>query len=326
MAVRLKRRSSIGVSANNKDCDAPTLFTQSTENEQAERKARNLQRKKVMNDSLERDRLCIGGSTSELSAAQLAKHYNNCIKLSTRNVINMQLIDYMASMTSKKKSDNNFQDLPSLVPVSKSEAKKRNNRGRTVSAGNLDLVWPFSPIKRRPQGRDGGILVKTKQDVKKDPLKGVSARSKALQKPQKEPRIPPVLHTRTQTSVQQLITMFPESVQGSVETAIDQLLAVSVDNGSSGKSSETRSKSRKRAHSVSIPTAPFTSTLPPCPECPVCYSQLVGTRIFQCGSGHHICQQCKDNPQLKVCPTCREKIMGRATNMEQFLATLYGRN
>ncbi len=53
---------------------------------------------------------------SGLSAAQLAEHYNNCIKLSaenkisTKNAFNLQLIDYMATMIKRKESDmSNFQ-------------------------------------------------------------------------------------------------------------------------------------------------------------------------------------------------------------------------
>jgi len=135
MAARLKRRSSIGFggpggrreSGGAPEPHTPTPFTQSTEDEEAaERRARNLQRKQAQNletgqDSpgLERQgssgRRSIGG-ISGLSAAQLAEHYNNCIKLSAENKIsaknafNLQLIDYMATMIKKKESDmNNFQ-------------------------------------------------------------------------------------------------------------------------------------------------------------------------------------------------------------------------
>jgi len=136
MAARLKRRSSIGFgglaggrreSGGVPEPQTPTPFTQTTEDEEAaERRARNLQRKQAQNletgqDSpgLERQgssgRRSIGG-ISGLSAAQLAEHYNNCIKLSAENKIsaknafNLQLIDYMATMIKKKESDmNNFQ-------------------------------------------------------------------------------------------------------------------------------------------------------------------------------------------------------------------------
>jgi len=110
------------------ESDAPGVFTQATEDEEAERRARNLQRKQAKNlesvggDSpgLDRqgssDRRSVGGGISGLSAAQLAEHYNNCIKLSAENKIsaknafNLQLIDYMATMIKKKESDmNNFQ-------------------------------------------------------------------------------------------------------------------------------------------------------------------------------------------------------------------------
>lgn len=55
-------------------------------------------------------------STSGYSGAQLADHYNNCMKLSAENKINvknafqLRLIDFMADMIQKKKSElDNFQ-------------------------------------------------------------------------------------------------------------------------------------------------------------------------------------------------------------------------
>jgi len=137
MAARLKRRSSIGLGGPGGRRDSgvlpepqtPVPFTQDIDDvEAAERRARNLQRKHAQNieagqDSpgLERQgssRRSIGGGggISGLTAAQLAEHYNNCIKLSaenkisTKNAFNLQLIDYMATMIKKKESDmNNFQ-------------------------------------------------------------------------------------------------------------------------------------------------------------------------------------------------------------------------
>ena len=70
---------------------------------------------KCLQGSSTGSRRSIGG-ISGLSAAQLAEHYNNCIKLSaenkisTKNAFNLQLIDYMATMIKKNQSDmNNFQ-------------------------------------------------------------------------------------------------------------------------------------------------------------------------------------------------------------------------
>lgn len=41
-------------------------------------------------------------------------------------------------------------------------------------------------------------------------------------------------------------------------------------------------------------------------ECPVCVEVMKPPRkIFQCSNGHIICEQCKKNPAVKVCPTCR---------------------
>ena len=131
MAARLKRRSSTGFrnrrdSTNPADLGTPEMFTQ---DDDEERRVRNLQRRQAKNleagvassDSpgMERagssTRRSIGG-ISGLTPAQLAEHYNNCIKLSaenkisTKNAFNLQLIDYMATMIKKKESDmNNFQ-------------------------------------------------------------------------------------------------------------------------------------------------------------------------------------------------------------------------
>ena len=130
MAGRLKRRSSIGFGnrrnsliAAPPDPGTPEMFTQ---DDDEERRVRNLQRRQAgvtSSDSpgLERagssNRRRIGG-ISDLTAVQLAEHYNNCIKLSaenkisTKNAFNLQLIDYMATMIKKKESDmNNFQVL-----------------------------------------------------------------------------------------------------------------------------------------------------------------------------------------------------------------------
>ena len=133
MASRLKRRSSIGlanrrdsINPGDRDPQTPELFNQ---DDDEERRRRNLQRRQaqnletgIVNDSpgMERHgssggRRSIGG-ISGLTAAQLAEHYNNCIKLSaenkisTKNAFNLQLIDYMATMIKRKESDmNNFQ-------------------------------------------------------------------------------------------------------------------------------------------------------------------------------------------------------------------------
>eukprot|EP00092_Neocalanus_flemingeri_P027979 GFUD01030376.1.p1 GENE.GFUD01030376.1~~GFUD01030376.1.p1 ORF type:complete len:248 (+),score=63.89 GFUD01030376.1:55-798(+) len=43
----------------------------------------------------------------------------------------------------------------------------------------------------------------------------------------------------------------------------------------------------------------------PCPECPICFEEMKPpVRIVQCRSGHLLCQQCRDRPQVTSCPTC----------------------
>jgi len=64
---------------------------------------------------------------------------------------------------------------------------------------------------------------------------------------------------------------------------------------------------------------------PPCPTCPVCFESLKPpVRIVQCINGHLVCERCRAQPQVEVCPTCRKFIVGRATAMEQHLRALFG--
>lgn len=63
---------------------------------------------------------------------------------------------------------------------------------------------------------------------------------------------------------------------------------------------------------------------PPCPTCPVCFESLKPPiRILQCINGHLVCERCRSQPQIEVCPTCRKYIVGRATAMEQHLRVLF---
>ena len=62
----------------------------------------------------------------------------------------------------------------------------------------------------------------------------------------------------------------------------------------------------------------------PCPECPVCFEKMMPpARIMQCSNGHLICKECVSKANIIDCPTCRMKIVGRATAMEQYLASLF---
>ena len=62
----------------------------------------------------------------------------------------------------------------------------------------------------------------------------------------------------------------------------------------------------------------------PCPECPVCLEMLMPPiRIMQCSNGHLVCEVCESKPELTNCPTCRQEFTGRATAMEQHLASLF---
>ena len=60
-------------------------------------------------------------------------------------------------------------------------------------------------------------------------------------------------------------------------------------------------------------------------ECPVCLTEMLPpVRIWQCSSGHALCQSCKRNPNInRKCPTCRQPIVGRATVLEKMAATMF---
>jgi len=135
---RLKRRSSVGFSERKRDSMGPqvleshegppsdsmseTMVVGAAE-EAAERRQRNLQRRQhqaeveasgVNSPGLERqgqaNRRHSGGGIQALSNAQLAEHYQHCLKLSaenkvsTKNAFNLQLIDWMAQAIGKKKA------------------------------------------------------------------------------------------------------------------------------------------------------------------------------------------------------------------------------
>eukprot|EP00092_Neocalanus_flemingeri_P025015 GFUD01027127.1.p1 GENE.GFUD01027127.1~~GFUD01027127.1.p1 ORF type:complete len:265 (-),score=74.02 GFUD01027127.1:73-867(-) len=63
----------------------------------------------------------------------------------------------------------------------------------------------------------------------------------------------------------------------------------------------------------------------PGPECPICFEEMKPpTRIIQCRSGHLVCQECKERPQVVICPTCKQEFTGRAIGMENYLKTILG--
>jgi len=204
--------------------------------------------------------------------------------------------------------------------------------GLGLAAGVAKLG--LSLLQRRLQTRGG-----RRQDSERDSLRGVSSKSKTLKKyhrvpaqGSRAPNGPAAVRTpdpvSTPAPLQQLTMMFPSldrcllgdmlaSNQGSLEITIDQLLAINIES-----TTPTPGPGHVRNNFQFPVSQP--SSLPPCPDCPVCMTSLSSKRIYQCANGHHVCQECKRNPQLKVCPTCRQKLVGRATNMEQFLASLYG--
>ena len=75
---------------------------------------------------------------------------------------------------------------------------------------------------------------------------------------------------------------------------------------------------------VATPTSPtMKSVLMKESECPICLQEMLG-RIWQCESGHLVCEDCHSRPEVGCCPTCRASFMGRATAVEQIVKTLRG--
>ena len=65
----------------------------------------------------------------------------------------------------------------------------------------------------------------------------------------------------------------------------------------------------------------------PYPECPICLENMTqGTRIMQCSAGHLICGGCYDKLNPKLCPSCKNGIIGRCHGMESYLRTLFATN
>jgi len=170
--------------------------------------------------------------------------------------------------------------------------------------------------------------------VKPDPLRGVSARSRIERRRNRK-----VSGSSCGSApLQQLATLFPHleraalaatlaSHDGDLEAAIDTILAESSNLSTPATNPSFTFPSSSSPTSSAAPTstsAAPSSPLPPCPDCPVCFAALAGRRIFQCSQGHSLCQECRDQPQVVCCPTCRGRFVGRATNMEQLLANIYG--
>ena len=60
-------------------------------------------------------------------------------------------------------------------------------------------------------------------------------------------------------------------------------------------------------------------------ECPVCLEDMKPpVRIWQCLSGHAVCDLCRKSPLVRDCPTCRQKIVGRNILAEKLAKSLYG--
>merc|ERR1712142_486768 len=61
--------------------------------------------------------------------------------------------------------------------------------------------------------------------------------------------------------------------------------------------------------------------------CPVCFTDMKPPiQIYQCTQGHPICQHCKSRPGVTQCPTCRERLVGRAIHIEKIAGKVFMEN
>jgi len=59
-------------------------------------------------------------------------------------------------------------------------------------------------------------------------------------------------------------------------------------------------------------------------ECPVCFAEMKPpVHIWQCAQGHPVCQPCRSRPEVRHCPTCRQRIVGRTTLVEKIAALVF---
>jgi len=136
-------------------------------------------------------------------------------------------------------------------------------------------------------------------------------------------------HLKTEITVNSRIRRRSPTISGTKSSVVLSNVTCSTPHTLDTRSILTGQRSHQG--SISTPVSPMSpvfqpaplSPIPPCPECPVCFSSLAGSRIFQCAQGHSLCGDCNKNPQVKNCPTCRGKLVGRATNMEQLLDSIY---
>ena len=59
-------------------------------------------------------------------------------------------------------------------------------------------------------------------------------------------------------------------------------------------------------------------------ECPICMDVMKPPKeIWQCDAGHALCGDCKNDPRIQKCPTCRKDITCRNRAMENLYHTLF---
>eukprot|EP00092_Neocalanus_flemingeri_P018259 GFUD01019760.1.p1 GENE.GFUD01019760.1~~GFUD01019760.1.p1 ORF type:complete len:483 (-),score=162.43 GFUD01019760.1:322-1770(-) len=131
---------------------------------------------------------------------------------------------------------------------------------------------------------------------------------------------------QNQTNITNTVTSgFKQDIIQSVTSLKDHLQASSSTSNPSGFAEvqfQLEMLQDSVLTAVSTPAAPVNLIYP---ECPYCMEELQPpAKIFQCLSGHLICETCQTKPAIRDCPSCHEQFCGRNRGLETFLQRLAG--
>ena len=172
--------------------------------------------------------------------------------------------------------------------------------GLTAGVAKLGLSLLERRLARTREERRAG------EERARDPLRGVSSRSKAKTKSKVIKASKATPEGQAASPLQQLTSLFPSfepsllgdilaGQDGNLEGTIDFILSLPADCPTADQQSQSSFLFPPTVLQPSPSSPP--SPLPPCPDCPVCLSSLAGRRIYQCSQGHSLCQTCRNKPQ-----------------------------
>jgi len=108
-------------------------------------------------------------------------------------------------------------------------------------------------------------------------------------------------------------------IKAEMDTLERQLTGLMSRNDTTGSSSNYKPKTQDKDSPPGLSL--------PCPRCQVCDDLMMPpVHIYQCSSGHFVCEHCHSKLHVTVCRTCMGEYVGRATGMETYLDTLFGQH